>query len=162
MAEANVESMETTGPESAQVEAPETPESSEDQLLGLPVEKLAAMVREKRKAEASVRAKLRDAEAERDRLSGAVSGYQRRAFAEAAKGAQMQESALDDVLAVVDLEAVLGEDGTVDAAKAQKALGELRKSKPHYFKAVPMRSGGDITGGGYAVRPSSQWADVLG
>lgn len=158
MAEANVESMETTAPESAPVESQEAPE---DQLLGLPVEKLAAMVREKRKAEASVRAKLRDAEAERDRLSGAVTGYQRRAFADAAKGAQMQESALDDVLAVVDLEAVLGEDGTVDAAKVHDALGELRKSKPHYFR-VPGRSGGDFTGGGFIVPPSSQWSDVLG
>ncbi|GAA2092620.1 hypothetical protein [Brevibacterium salitolerans] len=152
MTESNVETTEANV---------EMVEETEDQLLGLPVEKLAGMLREKRKAEASVRAKLRDVEAERDRLAGSVAGYQRQAFAEVAKKHRMHESALDDALGVVSMDEVLREDGTVDAEKAGNVLTQLRETKPHYFVQVPGASGGEVRGPGIGSRVSASWSEVL-
>lgn len=129
----------------------------EDNLAELAPEKLAGMVRDKRKAEASVRSKLRDTEAERDKLAEAVTGFRRQAFAEAAKAARVQDSAVDDVLNAVDLEAVLAEDGTIDGAKVSEAVGALRKSHPHYFKPASSFS----AEGGAPMPPDASWSDVL-
>lgn len=136
-------------------------EEQGDNLLELPPEKLAGMVRDKRKAEASVRSKLREAESERDQLASSVTGFRRQAFAEAAKDSKMHESALEDVLASVNLEDVLGDDGTVDPGKVGEALKGLRQSHPHYFERGPRVSsigqGGHPSGDGL----SPSWSDVL-
>lgn len=161
----NNQTTEQTDPtvEDPQVEQ-ETEETPEDQLLSLPVEKLAAMLRDKRKAEATVRARLRDAEEQRDKLTGSVSAFQRQAFAQAAKGHRMQESALEDVLGAVDLASMLGDDGTVDPEKVGPALEELRKTKPHYFQARSIPAGRADTSGASMGEPRAQasWGDVLG
>lgn len=135
-------------------------QDGEDNLAELAPEKLAGMVRDKRKAEASVRSKLREAEAERDKLAGTVTGFRRQAFAAAAKSTQLQDTAVDDALKVVDLEAVLAEDGTVDAAKVKEAMQGLRKSHPHYFKSVgasTIAQGTAPAGDGL----DASWSDVL-
>lgn len=134
-------------------------ETADDQLLGLPAEKLVAMLRDKRKAESSVRSKLRDAESERDKLSASVTGYQRSAFGEAAKRLNLQPSAVDDALTAVDMSEVLGDDGVVDPEKVGEALVKLKQSKPHYFKGVSRVNASDA---GWAGEPSSAaWGDVL-
>lgn len=137
-----------------------TSEEQEDNLLELPPEKLAGMVRDKRKAEASVRSKLREAEAERDRLSGTVSGFRRQAFAAAAKESKVQDSAIEDVLGAVNIDDVLGEDGTVDAEKVEQSLEGLRRSHPHYFHQMP-RSSGSAEGGAPGGFEGASWSDVL-
>lgn len=135
----------------------------DDQLAALPAERLAAMLREKRKAEASYRTKLRDVEAERDALAGKVTGYQSAAFSKFAVGERVLPAALEDVAAKVDLSTLLGEDGQLDQAKAKTALAELRTAKPHYFAPIPGASGVDFSGssGEPPKRPEASWADVL-
>lgn len=134
-------------------------QDGEDNLAELAPEKLAGMVRDKRKAEANVRGKLRETEAERDKLAEAVTGFRRQAFAEAAKAARVQDSAVDDVLNAVSLEAVLAEDGTIDAGKVSEAVGALRKSHPHYFKQASSFSAQGGAPGGDGLDAS--WSDVL-
>lgn len=132
----------------------------EDNLAELAPEKLAGMVRDKRKAEANVRGKLREAEAERDKLAGAVTGFRRQAFAATAAASKVQESAMDDVLGAVGLDNVLGEDGTVDAARVQESLQALRRSHPHYFEPIPKASSIG-QGGAPAGFEGASWSDVL-
>lgn len=146
--------------EQGAISNPPPADEQEDNLAELAPEKLAGMVRDKRKAEASVRSKLRDAEAERDRLAETVTGFRRQAFAEAAKAARVQDSAVDDVLKAVDLENVLAEDGTVDAGKVAEAVRALGKSHPHYFKPVgasTIAQGSAPAGDGL----EASWSDVL-
>lgn len=133
---------------------------AEDNLLELPPEKLAGMLRDKRKAEASVRSKLREAEAERDKLAGAVTGFRRQSFAATAAASKVQESAMDDVLGAVGLDNVLGDDGTVDAEKVQESLQALRRSHPHYFEPIPKASSIG-QGGAPAGFEGASWSDVL-
>ncbi|MGO3680325.1 hypothetical protein [Brevibacterium aurantiacum] len=132
----------------------------EDNLAELAPEKLAGMVRDKRKAEANVRGKLREAEAERDKLAGAVTGFRRQAFAATAAASKVQESAMDDVLGAVGLDNVLGDDGTVDAEKVQESLQALRRSHPHYFEPIPKASSIG-QGGAPAGFEGASWSDVL-
>lgn len=135
-------------------------QDGEDNLAELAPEKLAGMVRDKRKAEANVRGKLRDAEAERDKLAEAVTGFRRQAFSEAAKAARVQDTAVDDVLKVVDLETVLAEDGTIDSEKVTEAVRGLQKTHPHYFKPVGASTiaQGSAPGGDGL---DASWSDVL-
>ena len=135
-------------------------EVRDDELATLPAERLAAMLRDKRKAEATVRGKLRDAEAERERLSGTVSGFQQQALKAHAEKAGVVPSALADLGAHVPLESVLGEDGLLDAEKATAALDALKLSRPHFFPAVPGSSGAEFTFTGEPSRTPS-WSDVL-
>lgn len=139
---------------------PPEQEQQEDNLLELAPEKLAAMLRDKRKAEASVRSKLRETEAERDQLASSVTGFRRQAFAEAAKDSKMHESALDDVLAAVNLEDVLGDDGTVDPVKVGETLKGLRQTHPHYFERRASVSGIGA-GGSPTIENPASWSDVL-
>ncbi|HCG56413.1 MULTISPECIES: hypothetical protein [Brevibacterium] len=134
-----------------------------DNLLELPPEKLAGMVRDKRKAEASVRTKLRDAEAERDQLATAVKGFRTQAFAAAAKSTQLQSTAVEDALKVVPLEGMLTEDGTIDAAKVKESMQALRRSHPHYFQPVPPSSGPGFSGGPDPsdLNGTAGWSEIL-
>jgi hypothetical protein len=145
--------------EQGAISNPPPADEQEDNLAELAPEKLAGMVRDKRKAEANVRGKLRETEAERDKLAEAVTGFRRQAFAEAAKAARVQDSAVDDVLNAVSLEAVLAEDGTIDAGKVSEAVGTLRKSHPHYFKQASSFSAQGGAPGGDGLDAS--WSDVL-
>lgn len=151
---------ETSTPEQEHALNSESVPDEQDNLLELPPEKLAGMVRDKRKAEASVRSKLREAEAERDKLAGAVTGFRRQAFAATAAASKVQESAMDDVLGAVGLDNVLGDDGTVDAEKVQESLQALRRSHPHYFEPIPKASSIG-QGGAPAGFEGASWSDVL-
>jgi hypothetical protein len=145
-----------------QIESQEL-EVADDELATLPAERLAAMLRDKRKAEATVRGKLRDAEAQRDALAGTVSGFQKEALTGVAKTAGVLPSALADLALHVPLESVLGEGGLLDAEKATAALTELKVSKPHFFPAMAGASGANF-GGGSGERYSAggaSWGDVL-
>lgn len=146
--------------EQGAISNPTPGEEQEDNLLELPPEKLAGMVRDKRKAEANVRGKLREAEAERDKLAGTVTGFRRQSFAATAAASKVQESAMDDVLGAVGLDNVLGEDGTVDAEKVQESLQALRRSHPHYFEPIPKASSIG-QGGAPAGFEGASWSDVL-
>lgn len=145
-----------------QIESQET-EVADDELATLPAERLAAMLRDKRKAEATVRGKLRDAEAQRDALAGTVAGFQTEALHGVAKTAGVLPSALSDLAQHVPLESVLGEGGLLDAGKAAEALAALKLEKPHFFPAVPRMSsadfGGSISEG--ASYGETTWHDVL-
>ena len=137
-------------------------EMADDQLAQLPAERLAQMLREKRKSEGSYRTQLREAEAERDRLSEAVSGYQRASFDEFARGRKVLDSAVEDVAEKVNVSEMLGEDGRVDEEKVGAALDELRKEKPHFFAAPPSSSSADFTGSTSEQREeSASWGDIL-
>ena len=141
----------------------EAVELADDQLAQVPAEKLAQMLREKRRSEGSYRTQLREAEAERDRLSAAVSGYQRKSFDEFARGRKVLDSAVDEVAEKLDVSELLDENGQEDEEKAGAALDELKRSKPHFFKAMPMRSSVDTSS--YSTGDlieSASWGDVLG
>jgi hypothetical protein len=145
-----------------QIESQEI-EVTDDELATLPAERLAAMLRDKRKAEATVRGKLRDAEAQRDALAGTVSGFQKEALNGVASKAGVLPSALADLALHVPLESVLGEGGLLDTDKATAALTELKVSKPHFFPASVGTSGPDFSGGSgehYGAGETS-WGAVL-
>lgn len=146
----------------SQIEAQET-EVADDELATLPAERLAAMLRDKRKAEATVRGKLRDAEAQRDTLAASVLGFQQEALRAAAAKSGMVATALPDLGTHVPLESVLGEDGLLDPVKAETALAGLKTSRPHFFPAAASASGASFAGGSgerYGAGEAS-WGDVL-
>lgn len=140
----------------------QTTEPTDDQLAQLPAEKLAQMLREKRQSEGRYRTQLREVEAERDKLSQAVSGYQRASFGELARSKQVLDSAVDDVAEKVSLAELLDESGRLDEQKATEALDALRQNKPHFFEAAPSKSGADFTGSTAAAPvEKATWGDVL-
>lgn len=138
-------------------------QTTDDQLLQLPTEKLVSMLRDKRKSEAAYRTQLREAEAERDTLKGTVTGYQQKGFHEFAKGHSVLDSALDDVTDKLDVASLLSDDGQVDQDKAKAALEDLRQSRPHYFQQPAGQSGGDFSGSVGEAPPQREtaWGDVL-
>lgn len=142
-----------------------TTEATDDDLAGVPAERLAAMLRDKRKAEQAVRGRLRDAEADRDRLAASVQAFQSRALMQAAKAAGVIESALDDLPGRLNVTDLLGEDGTLDDDKTTAALDGLKTARPHWFGlGRPTRSGVELSGGTgepSTSAPAASWADVL-
>jgi len=135
-----------------------------DNLVELGAEKLAAMLRDKRRDEAAVRSRLKDAEAERDKLATTVQGFQGDALWSHAKDAGVVESARADLERAVPLADVLGDDGLVDAGKVSAAVQGLRETHRHYFTPPSARSGGDLSGGTGEVPAATQasWGDVIG
>jgi len=135
----------------------------DDELAKLPPERLAEMLRAKRKAEATVRGKLRDTETERDTFAGTVASFQTGKLHELAKAGGVLDSALADVDTQLKVEELLGEDGTIDTEKVTAALAALKTASPHYFPQVPFvpsRSGsGEHQGGTHPSKAS--WGDVL-
>ncbi|MGP5198379.1 hypothetical protein ACTXKN_04390 [Brachybacterium alimentarium] len=140
----------------------ETMEPTDDQLAQLPAEKLAQMLREKRRSEGNYRTQLREVEADRDRLAEAVQGYQRASFDEFARGRKVLDSAVDDVAEKVNVAELLGDDGQLDEERAAEALEALRSTKPHFFEAAPSKSSADFTGfTADAGEKSASWGDIL-
>lgn len=138
-----------------------TDDVKDDDLAALPSERLAEMVRDKRKAEASLRTRLREVESERDTAAGRVTAWQGDQFAELAKKGRVVESAVGDVAGLVPLESVLDDAGLIDAGKVDAALMTIRQDRPHLFVQVGA-SGAESFGGanGTNVQPVS-WSDVL-
>ncbi|WP_104177649.1 hypothetical protein [Cryobacterium sp. Y50] len=143
----------------------QTGEVADDQLAQLPAERLAQMLRDKRKAEANVRARLRDVEGERDKLSGVVTGFQRSALNDLATEAGVAPTALTDLDAHLQLDQILGDDGTLDAAKTSAALSSLRSERPHLFTqsgAAIASSAESFTGSQTDFQHAATWGDVIG
>ena len=137
-----------------------TDDVKDDDLAALPAERLAEMLREKRRAEAAVRSRLREVETERDALTERVTTWQGDRFAELAKSGRVVESAVKDVQALVPLETVLDDAGLVDAEKVSAALIDLRQERPHLFQQVTA-SGPDSFGGANGFTQPVSWADVI-
>lgn len=135
----------------------------DDELAKLPPERLAQMLRDKRKAEATVRGKLRDTETERDTLAGTVSSFQKGKLHELAKAGGVLESALPDLDTHLKPEEMLGEDGTIDSEKVTAALAELKTERPHYFPQISHTSGSPSYGHTGAIYngQATSWGDVL-
>lgn len=141
----------------------ENTEPSDDQLAQLPAERLAQMLREKRKSEGNYRTQLREVEAERDKLSETVSGYQRASFGEFAREKRVRDSAVDDVAEKVNVAELLDDTGRLDQEKAAAALDELSRAKPHFFEQAPKVSSVDFTGStAESGGESASWGDILG
>ncbi len=142
--------------------AEDTEEVSDTALATLPADRLAAMVRDKRKAEASLRARLRDTEAERNRLAEQVTGQQWRDLDTAATKAGIRPEALADLHQHVKLEELTADDGAIDPGKLDAALTGLKSDRPHYFVS-PGASTVDHAGGAGEPAPPYQasWSDVL-
>lgn len=135
----------------------------DDELEQLSQADLARMVREKRKAEASYRTRLRDVEAERDQLRETVTGWQSSELSELAAAAGVAETALVDVATHVPLETVVGDGGLLDVGKVEGALKSLKSERPHLFqKAAAEQSTGQASFAGEGdVARSTSWADVI-
>ncbi len=134
-------------------------------LAALPPERLVAMLREKRRAEAGLRERLREVEGERDAHAGVVAAYQRDELWSHAVSHRPHPSARSDIEARIPLESVLGEDGKVDAEKVSGAVQALRTQAPHYFEQASPRSGvpgGGVTGEDAPGGATALWSDVLG
>lgn len=151
-----------TEPNTTPQTAPDAEEGPDETLATLPAEKLAAMLRDKRKAEAALRARLRDTEAERDRLAEKVTGQQARDLDVAATSAGLRPEALADLHQHVKLEEVTADDGAIDPAKLEAALGALKAERPHYF-ATPGASAVNHAGGSGEAPAAyeASWTDVL-
>lgn len=115
---------------------------------------------------AKYRTRLREAEAERDRLAGIVEGMQRAEIEKRATAAQRGwklHDAADLWRAGVELKDLLAADGTVDQGKVNMAVRQLVEEHPHWgvrIGAIPRDMGqgqrGSTGGGG------TSWADVIG
>lgn len=135
------------------------------ELSGLPAERLAEMLREKRRAEASLRQRLRDAESARDIAVEQVRSWQGAQFTDLAREAGVVDTALGDVAGLVPLDTLVGDDGLVDGGKVSEALKTLRTQRPHLFAVPPASVGVGGTGfsGGTVAgeQPAATWGDVL-
>lgn len=135
-------------------------------LSGLPAERLIEMLRDKRKAEASLRSRLRDAETARDTAVEQVRSWQGTQFTDLAKDAGVVDTALSDVAGLVPLDTLVGDDGLVDPEKVTAALTGLRTERPHLFTVNPASiaiGGGKFVGDTLTPEPNSAtWGDVLG
>lgn len=138
---------------------------TDDDLTTVPHERLVEMLREKRKAEADVRARLREVEGERDALSATVTAWQGEKLQDAARAAKVAETALGDLPQYVPLVSVLADDGRFDAEKATAAFEALKETRPHLFDvprtAARSTDGGPGPLGGSATPPAASWSDVL-
>lgn len=137
-----------------------TEDVKDDDLAALPAERLAEMLREKRRAEAAVRSRLREVEAERDTAAARVTTWQGDRFAALAKDGRVVESAVADVAALVPMESVLDDAGLVDPEKVSAALDGVRQERPHLFQQVGA-SGPDSFGGANGYGQPVSWSDVL-
>ncbi|ALD13126.1 hypothetical protein [Clavibacter capsici] len=135
----------------------ETPEVEDDQLAQLPADRLAAMLREKRADEAKVRARLREAETQRDGLTGTVQGFQRAAFERAAAEAGVVPTAIPDLVAQTSVADLLGEDGLLDPDATAAALATAKDERPHLFKPGVTLTGGESFSGG----SSATWSSLI-
>lgn len=116
--------------------------------------------KEGNKEAAAYRRKLRDAEADRDRLAGQLTTYQRR-DAEALVGDKLL-SASDLWVAGIELKDLLGDDGNVDKAKVDEAVDKLLTDRPHWAPkrpGVPRDMGQGRRGG--SVGGDVTWGTVI-
>ncbi|TFC71398.1 hypothetical protein E3O45_15100 [Cryobacterium sp. TMS1-20-1] len=141
-----------------------TDDVADDELAAVPVERLVQMLRDKRKAEAGVRTKLRETETQRDAFAGTVSKFQLDSLHTLAAAGGVLPSALDDLDSRMKVTDVLGDDGLIDPEKVTAALATLKADRPHYFPqhVAPPSSGGTPPTGGQVTAPTASWGDVIG
>lgn len=109
-----------------------------------------------RREAAGYRTKLREAEGERDALAEQVTAM-RRGEVERIAGEQLADPG-DLWRAEVQLDSLLGEDGSLDAEKVGAAIEQLVSEKPHYKKQSPP----DFDGGARtSVERAPDFAETL-
>lgn len=135
----------------------------DDELERLSPAELARMVRDKRKSEATYRTRLRDVEAELERVRETVTGWQGSELAKLAAAAGVADTALSDVPTHVPLEMVVGDDGLLDTGKVETALETLKAERPHMFQQpqVPATTGAPNFDGAGESKAATSWADVI-
>lgn len=89
---------------------------------------------------AAYRRKLRDAEKERDALAEQISGM-RRGEAERLAAEHLADPS-DLWRSGIELDSLLGEDGSLDPDAVKVATGKLVAERPHYRKPAPDFDGG--------------------
>lgn len=138
---------------------------ADEELESLPVERLVEMLRAKRKDEAAVRARLKDAETRAEAAQGAVLAFQRASFEQAAADAGVAQTAIGDLGSLVDISTLVSADGLLDGAKTTAALQALKGDRPHLFQQSGAAKGtGDMQFSGAAGDlggTTATWADVL-
>jgi hypothetical protein len=150
----------TTTATSNPAEASQTAETAPETAAGALATDPPVETGEGNREAARYRTKLREAEAERDRLASAVTTYQRR-DAEALVGSRLLSPG-DLWVAGAKLEDLLADDGTVDPAKVDAAVATVLEARPHWKPQGP-RVPRDM---GQGRRESSSgggasWADVI-
>ncbi|MEQ6898458.1 hypothetical protein [Microbacterium sp. KR10-403] len=159
------------------VQAPEAPggvqgvsgaqtgaEGAADDLAALPADRLAAMLREKRRDEASVRDRLRAAKTERDQLAATVQAFQTDALQALAVREGLAATARGDLAQHIPTGEVVDAAGLLDEAAALARIEQLRTDRPHLFVArvAPANTGGTpATGDSRSSGQAASWADVL-
>lgn len=100
-------------------------------------------VRQLRDEAAKHRQAARDAAAERDDLRTRVDAMELVEFQRRAVQAGLLPDAIDDVMAMIDLdEDVRDEHGMLDPEKIDAGVQQLRAARPHWFKRAPIVPGG--------------------
>lgn len=125
----------------------------------------ASEIAKVRREAATYRTRLRDTEAERDRLAGALQTYHREAVERAIGDRLAQPS--DIWLETPDPDEYLSEEGLVDHEKVDASVAEILAKHPswapHPPAPLPRRKPTENLKGGINPdqRPTSSWADVM-
>jgi hypothetical protein len=143
-------------------------EEDADDLASLPPERLAKLLREKRAAERSARARLGEADEKIARLTETARAAQRGQVTEAAHRLRALPSAVADVVDRIDFAEVLGDDGGIDSQKLDDAIEAVFVTRPHWkMPTISGRSGMSNPGGDSGYTHSrlkdqkATWSDVL-
>jgi hypothetical protein len=111
-----------------------------------------------RKEAAGHRRKLREAEAERDRLAGIVHSMLRN---EVERRAEQRMHRGDDIWSAgVELGELLDEDGALDLAKVDAAVERVIKERPHWSRLRPTGAA-DQGARGSTSSPGITWQEAL-
>lgn len=117
-----------------------------------------------RREAASYRRRLRDTEAERDRLAERVTGYMQReveVLAEQGQGYDRMAAGSDLWTGGVQLADVLDDEGAIDAGKVQEQVAAVLAERPHWRKNL--WGSADVgQGPRQSATPSTSWSQVLG
>ncbi|WP_062311538.1 hypothetical protein [Demequina rhizosphaerae] len=141
----------------------DTTETTAEAATEVAVDTAEAAVDDKSKAgrdAAKYRRQLRETEGERDTLREHLTAMRRAEVERIATGADMLADGAD-LWQHADLDALLAEDGTVDAEAVQASVLELVKAKPHYRGR---RFAGSADSGVKASEPQAPaptWSDAL-
>jgi len=136
----------TPGLEQPGTEQPATDETTDDPAEEKPDREAA-----------KYRRRLRETEAERDRLTEALGVYRRRDAEQAAEAAGLLRGA--DLFDLgTDLADLLAEDGTVDTGKVNAAAAALLEERPHWRAPKPSL---DLGIGSPVTTKGTSWQDVI-
>ena len=109
---------------------------------------------------ARYRTRMRESEAARDTLTATLEAYRRRDVVQAAEAAGMARGG-DLFDAGHELDAMLADDGTVDAAKVAAVAAAVLGERPHWAVLPPPRPKVDDAQGRQGPPQSSSWQKVI-